>query len=107
MNRTERLDFDIEDSGDDDPGACRLRRRQGDRAVIDRGDRRLLERCEHIRDADGERLGVAAAEREHEEERREEARGKTTSIRCEEQRDDARGSRQHLRSFYITAVNDD
>jgi len=81
LNGTERLDFDIEDSGDDDPGACRLRRRQGDRAVIDRGDRRLLERCEHVRDADGECLDVAAAELESEEERREKARRETTSIR--------------------------
>ena len=39
--------------------------------MIDRGDGRLLERREHVRDADGERLGVAAAERKSEEERRE------------------------------------
>ena len=107
MNGTERLDFDIEDPGDDDPDACGLRRRQGDRAVIHRGDRRLLERCEHVGDADGERLDVAAPEREHEEERRQEARRKTTSIRLDEKRDDGRESRQHLRPFYITAVNDD
>ena len=92
MNRTERLDFDIAESSDDDPGARRLRRRQGDRAVIDRGDGRLLERREHVRDTDGERLDVAAAERECEEERRENACRKTTSIRFDEKRNNARGS---------------
>ena len=71
MNGAERLDFNIAESDDDDPGARRLRRRQRDRAMIDRGDGRLLERREHVRDADGECLDVAAAERESEEERRE------------------------------------
>lgn len=90
MSGAERAKLDVEGSGDDDARGDRLRRRERGGPPIDRGDERLVDRCDRVRFADGQSRDVAAAERKPEEERRQKARRQTTSVGLEEQREKPR-----------------
>ena len=67
MDRTERIDFNVEAAADDDAGARVLRRRDTGQSVIDRSDERLVDRCDGVGGPDGQRGDVAAAEGEPED----------------------------------------
>ena len=60
--------------------------------MIDRGHERLIDWRERVRRADGQGSDVAAAESEAKQDRRENARGETTSIGSKQKRDETRSS---------------